>query len=185
MIDDMLHKAEQKMQQAVEAAGHDFQRLRTGRANPQMLERVMVDYYGTPTPINQVANISVPEPRQLLVTPYDKSATPNIERAILKSDLGINPITDGSGIRLNVPAMTEERRKDMVKQLHARAEEGCVGVRNIRRDAHNHMKQSEKNHEVSEDDLKRAEQKLQKLTDQYVEQIHDIQKAKEEELMEV
>jgi ribosome recycling factor len=132
-----------------------------------------------------MASIGVPDPRQLLIQPYDRAMTPTIERAILKSDLGINPITDGSGIRLMIPAMTEDRRKEMVKQLHTRAEEGCVTIRNIRRDIHNHLKEAEKKHEIPEDDLKRAELSLQKLTDQYVAQIHTVQTKKEQELMEV
>lgn len=185
MIQDHLDKAEHKMQQSLEAAVHDFQHLRTGRANPSMLDKVTVDAYGSPMPINQVANISVPEARQLLVTPYDKSMTPAIEKAIQKSDLGINPVTDAAGIRLHIPQMTEERRKELVKQLHHRAEEGNVAVRNVRRDAHNHLKQMEKNHEVSEDDVKRAEQQLQKLTDKYIADIHAAQVKKEAELMEV
>ncbi len=185
MVDDIIEKAEEKMKHSVEAAAHDFQRLRTGRANPAMLDRITVDYYGTPTPLNQMANISVPEPRQLLVQPYDKQMTPQIERAIMKSDLGINPITDAAGIRLNIPMMTEERRKEMVKQLHARAEEGCVAIRNIRRDAHNHLKQAEKAHEITEDDMKDDEATLQKLTDKYIAEIHATAKKKEQELMEV
>jgi len=185
MIPEAMEKAEHKMRQSVEAAIHDFGLLRTGRANPAMLEKVTVDYYGTATPLNQIANISVPDPRQLLLTPYDKSITPQIEKAIQKSDLGINPVTDGAGIRLHIPAMTEDRRKDMVKQLHTRAEEGAVAIRNIRRDAHNHLKQFEKSHEITEDDLKRAEAQLQKLTDKYVEEVHAAQKKKETELMEV
>ncbi|MCL6623125.1 MAG: ribosome recycling factor, partial [Fimbriimonadales bacterium] len=136
-------------------------------------------------PINQIANISVPEPRQLLIQPYDKTMTQAIEKAIQKSDLGIHPSTDASGIRLIFPPMTEERRKELVKQVHARAEEGCVAVRNIRRDVLEHLRKAHKNKEISEDELKRYEGELQKLTDKFVNQIHDLQKKKDAELMEV
>jgi ribosome recycling factor len=185
MIEETLKKAEQRMEQSVDAARHDFQRLRTGRANPAMLERVMVDYYGTPTPVNQLATISVPEPRQLLIQPYDRSSIPMVEKAIQKSDLGINPITDAAGIRLMIPTMTEERRKELVKELHQRGEEGCVAVRNVRRDAHNELKQAERDHAISEDDFHRADKRLQDLTDKYIAMIHEAQTHKEQELMEV
>jgi len=143
-VDEIIHEAERKMKGAVEAMVHDFGTYRTGRASIAVLERVHVEYYGTETPINQVANVSVPEPRQLLIQPYDRSMMAVIERAIMKSDLGINPVNDGTGIRLNFPAMTEDRRKDMVKQVHARVENARVSVRNIRRDAIEHVKALEK-----------------------------------------
>lgn len=173
------------MLHAVEATQRDFQTIRTGRANPAMLERIQVEAYGTQMPINQLANISVPEPRQLLIQPFDKGTTQAIERAIQKSDLGINPITDAQGIRLTIPQMTEDRRKDLVKQVHARAEEGCVAIRNVRRDAIDHLKKAEKNKEISEDELKRLESEVQKLTDKYVDEVHELQKHKDAELMEV
>lgn len=185
MIQSLLKGAEQRMIKSVEATRRDFNAIRTGRANPQILERITVDYYGAETPINQIANISVPEPRQLLIQPYDKTMTQAIEKAIQKSDLGINPSTDASGIRLIFPPMTEERRKELVKQVHARAEEGCVAVRNIRRDVLEHLRKAQKNKEISEDELKRYEQELQRLTDKYVNQIHDLQKKKDAELMEI
>jgi len=137
------------------------------------------------TPISQMANISIPEPRQLLIAPYDKSMVPAIEKAIMKSDLGINPSSDGSGIRLNFPQMTEDRRKDMVKQVNARAENCVVAIRNVRRDANDHLKAAEKNKEMSEDDLKAYEAKVQKLTDRFVAETHELQKKKDAELMEV
>lgn len=180
-----MNDAKQRMDQAVQATLRDFNTFRTGRANPVMLERIHVDYYGTETPINQLANISVPEPRQLLIQPYDKSATQAIERAIQKSDLGINPIVDGTGIRLNIPSMTEERRQQLIKQVHARAEEGCVAIRNVRRDLIDHLKKLEKEKQISEDELKRLEQEAQKITDQHIEQVHDLQKKKDAELKEV
>lgn len=173
------------MKHAIDAMVHDFGTYRTGRASPSVLERVHVEYYGVETPISQLANISVPEPRQLLIQPYDKSSVAAIERAIMKSDLGINPNNDGTGIRLNFPQMTEERRRDMVKQVNARAEQAIVAIRNVRRDANDQYKQLQKNKEISEDDLKSWEAKVQKSTDKFVEQVHDLQKKKDAELMEV
>jgi ribosome recycling factor len=184
-INEKLQEAENKMQHALDAMQHDFASYRTGRATPQILERVHVDYYGTETPISQVANISVPEARQLLIQPYDKSMIPVIERAIMKSDLGINPNNDGTGIRLIFPAMTEDRRKDMVKQVHARIEQCKVTIRNVRRDANDGIKGLEKNKEITEDEVKGGEAKVQKLTDVYVSKADDLGKKKEEELMQV
>ncbi|MFN3728415.1 MAG: ribosome recycling factor [Fimbriimonadaceae bacterium] len=183
--ESILSDAENRMKHAIEVMLHDFQTIRTGRANPVILDRVHVDYYGVETPLNQVANISVPEPRQLLIQPYEKSMLPVIERAIINSDLGLNPNNDGSGIRLNFPAMTEERRKELVKQVHARAEQACVAVRNVRRDAIEHLKALQKNKEISEDDLKQHEVKAQKLTDRFVNEAHELQKKKDAELLEV
>ncbi|HET6644893.1 MAG TPA: ribosome recycling factor [Fimbriimonadales bacterium] len=182
---DFVNDAKDRMSHAVEATQRDFQTVRTGRATPTMLDRIEVEAYGTAMPINQLANISVPEPRQLLIQPFDKSQTQAIERAIQKSDLGINPITDGTGIRLTIPQMTEERRKEMVRQINARTEEGCVAVRNVRRDAIDHLKRAEKAKEISEDELKRFEVEVQKLTDKFIEEIHALQKKKDAELMEV
>ncbi len=173
------------MNSAIEAMRHDFSTYRTGRASPAVLERVHVEYYGTETPVSQIANISVPEPRQLLIQPYDKSLTPVIERAIMKSDLGINPINDGSGIRLTFPQMTEERRKDMVKQVHTRTEQARVAIRNVRRDGIEHLKASQHKKEITEDDVKANEHKIQKLTDQFIGQADDLGKKKEAELMVV
>jgi len=183
--DEIVKDADHRMKHAIEAMLHDFQTYRTGRANPMVLERVHIDYYGVETPVNQVATISVPEPRQLMITPYDKSMLGTIERAILKSDLGINPNNDGVNIRLNFPQMTEDKRKELVKMVHQRTENACVAVRNVRRDAIEHLKGEEKNKQISEDDLKRYEDKIQKLTDKYVDEAHDQQKKKDAELMEV
>lgn len=183
--DSILKDAEHRMKQAVEAMVHDFGTYRTGRANPSVLERVHVEYYGSEVPLNQIANISVPEPRQLLIQPYEKQMTPIIERAIQKSDLGINPVNDGTGIRLNFPQMTEDTRKAMVKQVNARAEQACVAIRNVRRDAIDHLKGLEKKKELTEDTLKHEEQKVQKITDKYIEQAHDLQKKKDQELLTV
>ena len=184
-VDQIVQDAENRMKHSIEAMTHDFGTYRTGRASAAVLERVHVEYYGTETPINQLANISTPEPRQLLIQPYDKTSVSAIEKAILKSDLGINPIVDGNGIRLNFPQMTEERRRDMVKQVNNRAEHAVVAIRNVRRDANEHLKTAQKNKEISEDDLKQLEAKIQKITDRYVEQVHELQKKKDAELMEV
>lgn len=182
---EIIKDAKHRMEMSVEATSRDFAAIRTGRANPQILNRILVDYYGVETPLPQLASITVPEAQQLLIQPYDKSLIPSIERAILKSDLGIHPTTDSGGIRLRFPAMTEERRKELVKQVHHRAEEGCIAVRNIRRDAIEHLKKAQKDKQISEDELKRYEQEIQKLTDKYIEEIHELQKKKDAELMEV
>ncbi|MDR3692393.1 MAG: ribosome recycling factor [Fimbriimonas sp.] len=184
-VQDILNDAEHRMQSALDAMKHDFSTYRTGRASPAVLERVHVEYYGVETPISQIANVSIPEPRQLLIQPYDKHMTPTIERAILKSDLGINPVNDGSGIRLTFPQMTEERRKDMVKQVHSRTELGRVAIRNVRRDAIEHLKALEKKKEITEDDVKANEAKIQKITDSSITKAEDLGKAKEAELMAV
>jgi len=185
VISDVVTDAERRMTKAVEAAQHDYQSIRTGRANPALLDRINVDYYGTPTPVNQVATISVPEPRLLLIAPWDKSAVQQIERAILKSDLGLTPISDGNVVRLSIPTLTEERRRDLIKLLHKKAEEHRVAVRNVRRDANEELKRLEKAGDVSEDDIHRAQEEMQKKTEKHIEQIDGITKAKEEELLEV
>lgn len=185
MITDTVKDAERRMAKAVEAAQHDYTTIRTGRANPALLERVTVEMYGSSMPVNQVATISVPEPRLLVIAPWDKSAIPHIERAITKSDLGLTPASDGNVVRLTIPHLTEERRREMIKTLHKKAEEHRVAVRNIRRDANEHLKQMEKAGEVSEDDVHRAQDEIQQLTDQHVEQIESLTVAKEAELMEV
>jgi len=184
-MDELLQDAERRMKSAIDAMLHDFSTYRTGRANPLILERIHVEYYGVDTPINQIANVSVPESRQLLISPFDKTALTAIERAILKSDLGINPNNDGVSIRLNFPAMTEDRRKDLVKQVNQRTELACVAVRNVRRDAIDHEKAKLKAKTISEDDLKGFEAKVQKVTDKMIADVHEHQKKKEVELMEV
>lgn len=184
-VDQVMKDTDHRMKAALDAMVHDFGTYRTGRANPAVLERVHVEYYGTETPLSQIANISVPEPRQLLIQPYEKNMVGVIEKAIMKSDLGINPTNDGSGIRLNFPQMTEERRKEMVKQVNARTEQACVSIRNVRRDAIEHLKQLEKQKEIAEDQLRQEEQKVQKLTDKYIEQAHELQKKKDQELLTV
>lgn len=184
-MEDLLKDADRRMEHAIDAMAHDFSTIRTGRANPSVLERVHVDYYGSETPISQIANVSIPEPRQLLIAPYEKNMVGPIEKAILKSDLGITPTTDGTGIRLIFPQMTEERRKEMVKQVHARTEQACIAIRNVRRDANDHGKARQKNKEISEDDLKGFEHKIQKMTDKWVDKAHELQAKKDAELMEI
>lgn len=185
MVEELLKEAEHKMEKTVEKAAHEFSTIRTGRANPAILERVMVDYYGTPTPINHIASITVPEPRLLLIQPYDKQSLSWIEKAILKSDLNLTPTNDGQVIRIRIPELTEERRKELIKLLHKKAEEERVAIRNVRREVNEHLRAAEKRGEISEDEVKRAEQQVQKLTDKYIAEIDRLQKAKEEELMEV
>ncbi|RYG38314.1 ribosome recycling factor [bacterium] len=184
-VTEILKDAEQRMKSAIDAMSHDFNSYRTGRASAALLDRITVEYYGSEVPISQVANITVPEPRQLLISPYEKQLTTLIERAIIKSDLGINPNNDGTGIRLNFPQMTEDRRKDMVKQVNARVEQCRISIRNIRRDAIEGFKSLEKKKEITEDEVKGNESKVQKLTDQYVGFADDLGKKKDAELMQV
>ncbi|MDP9328726.1 MAG: ribosome recycling factor [Actinomycetota bacterium] len=184
-IDSALKDAAEKMQKAVAHLKEDLGGIRTGRATPALLNRVAVEYYGAPVPLQQLASMSVPEPRTLMVQPFDKTAIGAIEKAILSSDLGITPSNDGNVIRLSFPLLTEERRRELVKQVHARAEDGRVAVRNVRRHHKDEVEKLEKGHEISEDDLKRAEKELQRHTDQFVAEIDEIQRHKEQELMEV
>ncbi|MGI9667026.1 MAG: ribosome recycling factor [Acidimicrobiia bacterium] len=181
MINELLDDANQKMDQAVEHTIHEFSTVRTGRANAGLLNRVTVDYYGTQTPLQQLASFSVPEARLLVVQPYDKSSIPAIERGIQEADLGLNPSNDGNVIRLAFPTLTEERRKDLIKVVHRLAEEGKVSVRNVRR----HAKDAIEAEDVSEDDIHRAEKELQELTDKHTASIDDALARKEEELLEV
>ncbi|NPV92018.1 MAG: ribosome recycling factor [Firmicutes bacterium] len=185
MLEELVNESEQKMQKAVEVLRRDFASLRAGRANPALLERVMVDYYGTPTPINQVGNIGVPEPRMLVVQPWDKTTIPAIEKAILKSDLGVTPNSDGNVIRIVIPQLTQERRKELAKVVKKKAEEARVAVRNIRRDFNDRLKAMEKKGEISEDEMRRQQDALQKTTDSYVKTIDKTTEIKEQEIMEV
>ncbi len=182
---DLAKDAEQKMQKTVDATQHDFSTIRTGRANPSLLDGLLVDYYGSPTPLNQVANISVPDSRQLLIAPYERNLVGAIEKVIKNSDININPVSDGAAIRLTIPPLTEERRKEFVKVLGRKAEEGKVSIRKIRQNANDQGKAMIKKAEASEDDVKRAQDGLQKLTDRYIVEIDRITKAKEAELLEV
>ena len=182
---ELIKEAEDKMKKSVEAARHDFTQVRTGRANPAMVEEIKVNYYGSDLPMQQVASITVPDPRQLLITPFDKNALGSIEKAILKSELNLTPTNDGAAVRINIPPLNEERRKDFIKQLHKKAEHGHAAVRNIRHDCNNHLKALLKSKEISEDEEKRHLDKVQKLTDQYIAEIDKATRAKEQELLEV
>jgi len=184
-LDDILSSADHRMTTAVEVLGRDLQSVRTGRASPTLLDRIQVDYYGSPTPLNGVANISVPDPHMVLVSPWDRSMLGPIEKAIQKSDLGINPTNDGQVIRLVLPQLTQDRRKELVKQVHSRAEEARVAVRNCRRDALDHLRKAEKDGGISQEDERRAQDRLQKLTDSYVKRVDDVSRNKETEVMEV
>ena len=185
MIKDILKEAEVRMSGAIQSLENDLAVIRTGRANPGLVEKLSVDYYDSPTPLLQLASISVPEPRSLLIKPFDPSTLRTIERAILASDLGLTPNNDGKSIRLNLPPLTEERRRDLVKVVHNRLEEGRVAIRNVRRDTQNDMRDFEKEKMISEDELKHGEEDLQKLTDRYVEEINKRGQDKEKEIMEV
>ena len=176
---------EEKMKKSIDSVAADFAAVRAGRANAAVLDRIMVDYYGSPTPIQQIASIGSPDPRQLLITPWDGSALKLIERAIQESDLGINPQNDGKAIRLNFPQLTEERRKEIVKQIHKYSEGGKVAIRNIRRDAIEKFKKMQKDSEITEDDYKIAEKDLQKLTDDMCKEVDALLEKKEKELMAV
>jgi ribosome recycling factor len=185
MIDDVLADAERRMDKSVESVRHEFTSIRTGRASTALLDRVQVSAYGSKMPLNQVATISVPEPRLLSIAPFDKSTMRDIERAIMESDLGLTPSNDGQVIRLPIPQLTEERRKDLVRQVRHMAEEGRVAARNVRRDCIHHLKELEKNGDTGADDVRRAEERMQKLTDQHTATIDAALKAKEAEIMEV
>lgn len=183
MIDDMLADAEAKMDQAVSHAGGEFATIRTGRANPALLHRVMVEYYGTPTPLQQLAGFSVPEARMLIVSPYDRSSIAAVEKAIRASELGLNPSNDGTIIRLAFPALTEERRKELIRMVRAMAEEGRVAIRNVRRHTKDSLEALQGH--VSEDDVRRAEKHLQEVTDEHIKRLDELLLHKEEELLEV
>ena len=185
MYETHIDVAKEKMQKTIAVVKKDLSTMRAGRANPQILDRILVDYYGTPTPINQMGNISSPEPRMLVISLWESKMIPNVEKAIQKSDIGINPTNDGKVIRLVVPELTEERRKDLVKQVKKQIEEGKVALRAIRRDALDAIRKMEKKSEITEDDLKDAENQLQKLTDQQVKDLDAIGAEKEKEIMSV
>jgi ribosome recycling factor len=185
MVDEILGDAKVSMQKAIEAFRHEVTMVRTGRANPSVLDGIRVEYYGSQVPLNQVATVGVPEPRLITVQPWDKTAIGPIEKAIVSSNLGIQPSNDGSLIRLPIPQLTEERRKDLVKQVRHMAEEVRVSIRNARRDANDLLKEAQKEGEVPEDDAKKGHDQSQKLTDEFVKTIEDILKEKEQEIMEL
>ncbi|PIU56211.1 MAG: ribosome recycling factor, partial [Chloroflexi bacterium CG07_land_8_20_14_0_80_51_10] len=174
-----------KMTKAIEVLGRELASLRTGRASPGLVEHIRVDYYGTPTPLDQLAGISAPEVRMLIIQPWDKGVLPTIEKAILKSDLGLNPSSDGKVIRLVIPQLTEERRKELVKVVRKRVEEGRIAIRNIRREAMENLRKMEREKEISEDEEKRAESQLQDLTDKFIENVDQIGADKETEVLEI
>jgi ribosome recycling factor len=187
MIPELLKETEERMRKSVEATRHEFTLVRTGRASPAILEHVKVDMYGSSLPINQVAAVTVPEPRQLLITPFDRNALAAIEKGIMKSDVNLTPNNDGTGIRLNIPPLNEERRKELIKQVHQKAESGRVAVRNVRHDAVKKLQaaRKDKNAPISENEEKRANDQVQKLVDKYVVEIDQLTKAKEAEMLEV
>ena len=185
MLEKLFQTTEQKMQKAVDITSKDLASIRTGRASPSLVEKIQVDYYGAPTPLNALASITVPEPRMVVIQPWDRSMIGAIEKAILKSDLGINPSSDGTVVRLIIPQLTEERRKELVKGVHRRAEEGRVAIRNIRREAIEELKRAEKDKQVSEDEAKRAHDRLDKLTQKYVARVDEASQQKEREILEV
>jgi ribosome recycling factor len=185
MIDDTLLDAEERMEKAVEVAKEDFGGIRAGRATPQMFNKIVVEYYGTMTPIIQLAGITVPEPRMAIVTPYDKGSLGVIERAIRDSDLGVNPSNDGAVIRISIPQLTEERRREFIKVARTKAEDAKVSIRNIRRKAKDELDRLAKDGETGEDDVNRAEKELDKTTNSYVARVDELLKHKEAELLEV
>ncbi|MCZ2258793.1 ribosome recycling factor [Sporosarcina sp. G11-34] len=185
MAKEVLTQANDNMEKALGGYTRALATIRAGRASASMLERITIDYYGSPTPINQVAGVSVPEARLLVIQPYDKTILGDIEKAIMKSDIGITPSNDGAVIRLAVPALTEERRKELVKSVKKEAEEAKVAIRNVRREANEEAKKLEKNSEITEDGLHRSGEDVQKLTDSYIKKIDDIANDKENEIMEI
>jgi ribosome recycling factor len=182
---DVHKEAEQKMKRTVTVFNEELMGIRAGRANPTLLDKISIDYYGTDTPLKQLASISAPEPRLLVIQPWDSKSIPEIEKAILKSDLGLNPSNDGKLIRLPIPQLTEERRKELTKIVGKNAENAKIAIRNIRRDSNDNLKKMEKNKEISEDELKQAEEEIQKITDKYIEEVDKLTEKKEAELMEI
>ena len=185
MIDDVFNDAKDRMTKAVEALRRELATIRTGRAHPGLVEHLRVDYYGVPTPLNQLATISVPEPRLLTIQPWDRQAMGAIEKAILKSDLSLTPTNDGTIIRLSIPQLTEDRRRELAKVVRKKVEEGRVEVRNIRREAHDELRRLQREKLISEDDQYRGQEKLQKLTDEFVQQVERLGEEKEAELLAV
>lgn len=185
MIEELIEDAQRRMSKSVEATQHEFNTVRTGRASAALLDRVVVDYYGQPTPVKQLATLNVPEPRMLTVQPFDPSSMEAIERAVLESDLGLVPSNDGKIIRLPIPALTEERRKELVRVVRQLAEDGRIAIRNVRRDVMSDLKELARDGEVGSDDEHRAEDRVQKITDGFVETVDELLKKKEEEILEV
>ena len=185
MVQQSLHDAEERMKKSREVLGRELAGIRTGRASPSLLEELRVDYYGTPTPLKQIASITAPEPRLLVIQPWDRTAIPQIERAILKSDLGLNPASDGTILRLNIPTLTEDRRRELARLVRKRVEEDRIALRNVRRDAQDHLRRLLKEKQVSEDEERRAIDQLQKLMEHALGEVDKLGAAKEAEVMEV
>lgn len=184
-VKEVMSSHEEKMQKSLDVLRKDYSTVRAGRATPALLDKISVDYYGTPTPVNQVANISVPEPRMIVIQPWEKKLLSLIEKAIMKSDLGLTPTSDGSVIRLVIPQLTQQRRTELVKVVHKKAEDSRVVIRNLRRDGNESFKKMEKDKLISEDEAKKAQDDIQKLTDKYIKEIDQVMAAKEKEIMEV
>ncbi len=185
MISDIIASNEARLNKSIDALKREFGSLRAGRATPSLLDKVMVDYYGTPTPVNQVAKVSVPEPRMIMIQPWEKTMLHEIEKAIMKSELGLSPNSDGTAIRLSIPQLTQERRKELVKTVNKKGEEAKVAIRNIRRDANDAIKKLEKDKEITEDESKKALEKFQKIVDSFIKNVDTLKEAKEKEIMEV
>ena len=185
MLSEIKDDAVSRMKKTIEVLSADLAKVRTGRAHPSLLDALKIEYYGQPTPLNQVASVTVSDPRTLTVTPFDKSMTQVVEKAILSSDLGVNPVTAGNVIRVPLPPLTEERRKELVKQVKSEAESGKIAIRNIRRDANNTIKDLLKEKEISEDDERRSQDEVQKITDKYISEVDKVLENKEKELMQV
>ncbi len=183
--EDVMEDADSRMQKSVEALQRELNSIRTGRATPALVENIKVDYYGVPTPLNQVASISVPEPRMLMIQPWDKQSLGDVEKGIMKSDLNLVPNSDGTVIRINIPTLTEERRKELVRLVGKKVEEGHVAVRNVRRDSLSRLREMEKNKELSQDDNRRAQEELQRITDASIAKTDDLRREKDAEVMEV
>jgi ribosome recycling factor len=185
MIAEIKADATERMNKAVDATGHELAKIRTGKATTALLDGIRVEYYGNTVPLNQAATLAVPEPRLITVQPWEKSMAPEISKAIMKGDLGLNPVTDGNIIRIPIPPLNEERRKDLVKLVKKLAEEGRIAIRNIRRDANDHLKKAEKDKEISEDEHHRAADEIQTMTDEHIAEIEELVEKKEKEVMEV
>ncbi|MDU4959874.1 MAG: ribosome recycling factor [Sporomusaceae bacterium] len=185
MVKEIMASHETRMKKALDLLRKDYSTLRAGRATPALLDKITVDYYGTPTPVNQVGNISVPEPRMIVIQPWEKNLLSAIEKAIMKSDLGLTPTSDGSVIRLLIPQLTQQRRSELVKVIHKKAEDCRVVVRNLRRDANDALKKTEKDKLISEDEAKKALDDIQKATDRFIKEVDQVMQAKEKEIMEV
>lgn len=185
MIDEIFEDLKDRMGKSIESLKREYSRLRTGRASISLLDGIRVSYYDTPTPLNQMASLAVPEPRLLVIQPWDKTAIEDIEKAILKSELGLTPINDGKVIRISIPPLTEERRKELVKVARKMSEENKVAIRNIRRDANEMLKDLKKEKEITEDDLYRSQEEVQKTTDQFISQVDELCAAKEKEILEI